>query len=113
MFRLMLGDAELGRSGLDAIDGGMAIASGPFTPSPGYAVVEPLFRKLSDAIEARSVPDELYAARDSLDLRVVGLGGVQVRTEFVTIYDFGEGLDRELEVKLTDVDEWRRVRNAG
>jgi hypothetical protein len=109
----MLADLELGRSGLDAFDEGMAIVVGPFTPSPGYSAVEPFFRKLSDAMEARSVPAELYAERDALSLRVVGPDDVVVPTEFVTVHDFGKELGRELEVKLYDVAAWKRARRAG
>jgi len=112
VFRLMLGDVELGNSELAAFDDGMAIVSGPFAPSPGYSAVEPLFRQLSDAMEARAVSADMYAARDALDLRVVGPGDIPVPTEFVTVYDFGEELDRELEVKLADVDAWKRARGA-
>ena len=116
VFRLMQGDVELGRSELASLDEGMGMVSGPFRPSPGYSSVEPLFRELSEAIEARSVPDELYAARDALDLRVVGPGDLLVPTEFVIVYDFGEELDRVLEAKLADVDAWKRAhrsRDAG
>lgn len=44
MFRLMLGNEELGRSPLDHVDEGMAMASGLFTPSSGYSRVASLFR---------------------------------------------------------------------
>jgi hypothetical protein len=113
VFRLMLGDVELGRSELAVIDEGMAIVSGLFLPSPGYAAVEPMFRELSDAVEARSVSAEMYAERDALDLSILGPGDVVLPTEFVTVYDFGEALDRELEVKLGDVAAWTRARRAG
>ena len=109
----MLGDQELGRSPLNGLDDGMAIAIGTFTPSTGYKEVESLCRRISDAIEARSVPPELWAARDALDLRVLGPDGMVLPTEVVTVYDFGDELDRELEVKLVDVGSWERARVRG
>lgn len=113
MFRVMRGDQELGHSPLSALDDGMAIVSGPFTPSTGYGMVASVFRRLSDAIEARSVPADLYAARDALNLRLLGPDDEPISTEFMTVYDFGDELDRELEVKLADVEAWRRARGRG
>ena len=113
MFRVMQGDREVGRSRLQALDDGMAIATGRFIPSPGYKEVESLFRRLSDAIEARFVAPELYEERDALGLRLLGPGDVSIPTEVITVYDFGDALDRELEVKLADVGAWRLARAHG
>lgn len=113
MFRLMVGDQEVGRSALEHLDSGMAVATGEFTPSPGYATVASLFRRLSDAMEARADTSELFAARDALTLRLVGPNNAWVPTDFVMVYDYGDDLDREIHVKLADVDAWRRARDQG
>lgn len=108
----MLGEQELGRSRLEGLDDGMAIASGQFFPSTGYLSVAPLFRRMSDAMEARSDLTDLYAVRDALDLRLLGPHDVSVPTEFVMTYDYGDDLDRWIEVELTDVELWRRAQEA-
>lgn len=113
MFRVVLGTRELGRSPLEALDSGMAIATGTFLPSVGYSDVESLFRRLSDAIEARSVPPELYDARDALGLRLVGPDDFPIPTVAITVYDFGDALDRQLEVHLADVGAWKLARAGG
>lgn len=113
MFRLMLGDLELGTSPLDSVDTGMAIATGTFVPSSGYTKVARIFRRITDGCEARSVSPALWAERDALDLKVVGPDDVVLPTEFVTVYDFGDELDRELEAKLLDVSSWKRARGQG
>jgi hypothetical protein len=110
VFRLMLGDVEIGRSALDSLDDGMAVATGSFAPSPGYESIAPLFRAITDAIEARAAAVQLLSARDALDLRLLGPDGAQIPVDFVTVYDFGETLDRELEVKLADVAAWQHAR---
>jgi hypothetical protein len=113
VFRLMLADLELGTSALDAVDAGTAVATGTFVPSSGYAEVASLFRRITDATEARSVPAELWAERDALGLTIIGPDDVVLPTEFVTVYDFGDELDRELEAKLVDVGAWRRAHARG
>jgi hypothetical protein len=113
VFRLMLSDQELGTSRLEGLDDGMAMAHGTFVPSTGYTAVASLFRRMSDAMEARSDLAELFAARDALDLRLLGPKGVSVPTECVMVYDYGDDLDREIHVKVTDVALWRRAQEAG
>jgi hypothetical protein len=113
VFRLMLADREIGRSRLDSLDDGMAVATGSFAPSPGYASVAPLFRQITDAVEARTAVTELWSARDALDLRLLGPDGMQIPVDFMTVYDFGEALDLELEVKLADIAAWQHARAHG
>jgi hypothetical protein len=113
VFRLMLGDQELGRSRLDSLDDGMAVATGSFTPSAAYGSVAPLFRQITDAVEARTDVTELWSARNALDLRLLGPDGAAVPVDYVTVYDFGDALDRELEVKLADVAAWQHARTLG
>ncbi len=91
----------------------MAIASGPFFPSGAYKEVESLFRRFSDAVEARSIAPELYQARDALGRRLVGPDDAPIPTEVITVYDFGDELDRELEVKLADIAAWKLARAQG
>jgi hypothetical protein len=106
----MLGNIEVGTSHLDSFDDGMAVVVGVFLPSPGYEAVAYLFRRITDAIESRTPVTELLSRRDMLDLRLLGPDGTRIPVEFMTVYDFGDDLDRELEVKLADVESWHRAR---
>jgi len=116
MFRLMRGDSELGCSPLEGLDDGMAVATGNFVPSAGYGDVASLFRRISDAIEARSIPPELWTERDALTLRLLGPDGDQIPVDWIMVYDYGDELDRELHVKLASMTAWKKVhdpRSAG
>ncbi len=62
---------------------------------------------------ARAGVTQLWSERDALDLRLLGPDGAQIPVDFMTGYDFGETLDRELEVKLADVAAWQHARAHG
>lgn len=109
MFRLMLGEEELGRSRLEGLNDGMGVAVGAFTPSTAYVRVAPLFRRMTEAMEAGADLSEFFRARDALDLRILGPDGMLVPTEFVAVRYFGDELDREIEVKLPDLRAWNRA----
>ena len=111
-FKLLLDGVEIGRSRLEHLDDGMGIARGDFSPSAGYTRVKPLFRRLSDACEAREVAAELWQERDRLALRVVDPYGTTVETGWIMIYDFGIEGTCEAEVKLLDRQQWERLSNG-
>ena len=108
----MLGAVEIGRSPLDRLDDGMGLAVGDFQPSVEYERVRSVFRRLTDACEAREVPPELWRERDALALWVVAADGTTIGTGSVMIYDFDIEGDCELEVKLLDLEQWERISNG-
>jgi hypothetical protein len=108
-FKLMMGEVEIGRSELDQLDDGMGVVTGDFMPSPAYAGVRSLFRRISDACEARDVPPDLWKERDSLALRVLAPDDTPIVTGSVMIYDFDIDGTYEIQVKLLDLPQWERL----
>jgi hypothetical protein len=105
----MLDEEEIGRVRICGIDEGMGIATGEFQPSKGYAHVRPLFRSLSDAGQARDVPEKLWKERDALKLRVLNLDGAMLSVDSVMVYDFDIKGEYLVDMRILKLDEWERL----
>jgi hypothetical protein len=110
MYEVVLEGEPIGRTRLDAVDAGMAVAMGRFEPAPAYERVAAIFRRRSIAIDARRSEVDLqplYAERDRLNLALRKASGRVVRTEWIMIYDLGGDLAdlAEVEVRLLDLSE--------
>lgn len=94
-FTVFSAGTRLGTSNLEHLDHGMGVASGGFSPEPGYASVSRVFRKYGDAHGDDGTLDQpllerLWQERDALGLRVVAPDGSDLLVAWVMIYDFGE-----------------------
>jgi hypothetical protein len=71
------------------IDDGMGVLSADFEPVAAYLDVAPLFREISDLIEAkRAIPERLRLEQDALGLELRTRNGDLIPTDWVTIYDY-------------------------
>lgn len=67
----------------------MGVLSADFEPVAAYLDVAPLFREISDLIEAkRAIPERLRLEQDALGLELRTRNGDLIPTDWVTIYDY-------------------------
>lgn len=77
-------------------DQGMGVIVGLFRPLPAYERIRDLFRQITAAIRRplseldQEAVDQLFRARDALNLTVITAGGRPVSTRGLQIYDISE-----------------------
>lgn len=103
-FVVLFAGQRIGSTNLELADAGLGVASGRFHPDAGY---ESIRAEVVRAAEARQAGEPLAADAPLLALSTAA--GEIVRTEFVTIADFGGAVDPEISVAFTKIRQFFRL----